>query len=111
MMSPSLAVSKRTRGRLCGGLANFASECVGEYAGVVRVRRRVFQRLLDQAATPERCLEAFHLQRTRFEIVVERKLHRRQLTDDGNIEITGRDLRKTEPRKAADQIAFEWIVG
>jgi hypothetical protein len=64
------------------------------YEGIVTVSRRVFQRLLDQSPTPERCLEAFHLQRTRFELVVERKLRRRQLTDDGNVEITGRDLRE-----------------
>jgi hypothetical protein len=71
---------------------------VGEYQGTVRVRRRVFQRLLDQSPTPERCLEAFHLQRTRFERAVERKLRRRQLTDDGNVEVTGRDLRERDPR-------------
>jgi hypothetical protein len=48
--------------------------------------------------TPERCIEAFHIQRTRFELVVERKLRRRQLTEDGNVEITGRDLReRTSP--------------
>ena len=46
------------------------------------------------AAYPERCLEAYHLQRTRFERIAERKLRRRQLTEDGNIEITGRDLRE-----------------
>jgi Protein of unknown function (DUF1488) len=66
---------------------------IGEYEGVVRVPRRVFRRFLDGAVTPERCLEAYHLQRTRFERIVERKLRNRQLTDDGNIEITGRDLR------------------
>jgi hypothetical protein len=65
---------------------------IGEYTGVVTISRRVFQRLVDGAVTPERCLEAFHLQRTRFELVTERKLRYRQLTDDGNIEITGRDL-------------------
>ena len=43
------------------------------YEGTVRIGRRVFQRLLDQSPTPERCMEAFHLQRTRFELVVERK--------------------------------------
>ena len=37
---------------------------VGEYEGVARIPRRVFQRLLDQAPTPERCLEAYHLQRS-----------------------------------------------
>ena len=31
---------------------------VGEYKGVVRVSRRVFQILLPEAPTPERCLEA-----------------------------------------------------
>lgn len=67
---------------------------VGEYEGVVRISRRVFQSLLDQAPTPERCLEAYHLDRTRFELIAERKLRRRQLTDDLNVEITGRDLRE-----------------
>jgi hypothetical protein len=43
------------------------------------------------------------MQRTRFEGVAERKVRRRQLTEDGNIEITGRDLREgphTSPRSA-----------
>ena len=69
---------------------------VGEYEGVVRVSRRVFQILLPEAPTPERCLEAYHLHRTRLELIAERKVRRRQLTDDGNIEITGRDLRDRE---------------
>src|SRR5215472_6480406 len=67
------------------------------YEGTVRIGRRVFQGLLEQRPTPERCIEAFHLQRTRFEIIVERKLRRRQLTEDGNVEITGRDLREKTP--------------
>jgi hypothetical protein len=67
------------------------------YEGTARISRRVFQALLDQSPTPERCIEAFHLQRTRFEIIVERKLRRRQLTEDGNVEITGRDLREKAP--------------
>src|SRR5215472_1151473 len=62
--------------------------------GMVRVPRRVFQRLLPESPTPERCLEAYYLQRTRFETIAERKLRQRQLTDDGNVEITGRDLRE-----------------
>ena len=66
---------------------------IGEYQGVVRVARRVFQRLLPERPTPERCVEAYYLQRTRFESIAERKLRRRQLTEDGNVEITGRDLR------------------
>lgn len=66
---------------------------IGDYAGVVSIPRQVFRRLLDGAATPERCIEAYHLQRTRFELVAERKLRQRLLTDDGNVEISGRDLR------------------
>src|SRR5712671_557439 len=58
------------------------SVILGQYEGTVRVPRRVFQHLLDRSPTPERCVEAFHLQRTRFELIVERKLRRRQLTDD-----------------------------
>ena len=67
------------------------------YEGTVRIGRRVFQGLLDQRPTPERCIEAFHLQRTRFEMIAEGKLRRRQLTEDGNVEITGRDLREKMP--------------
>jgi hypothetical protein len=57
---------------------------IGEYHGVVRVTRRVFQRLLSERPTPERCVEAYYLQRTRFKVIAERKLRRRQLTEDGN---------------------------
>jgi len=71
---------------------------VGEYEGVTRVPRRVFQQLLSESPTPERCLEACHLHRTRLELIVERKVSRKQLTDDGNIEITGRDRREREVR-------------
>jgi hypothetical protein len=46
----------------------------------------------------ERCLEAYHLHRTRLELIAERKVRRRQLTDDGNVEISGRDLREREVR-------------
>jgi hypothetical protein len=62
---------------------------IGEYQGVVRVPRRLFQRLLTERPTPERCVEAYHLQRTRFERIAERKLRRRLLTEDGNVEIPG----------------------
>ena len=65
---------------------------IGEYHGVVTVPRRVFQCLLPDTPTPERCIEAYHLQRTRFERTAERKVRRRQLTEDGNVQITGRDL-------------------
>jgi hypothetical protein len=67
---------------------------IGEYHGIVRVPRRVFQRLLPERPTPERCVEAYYRQRTRFEGIAERKLRRRQLTEDGNVEISGRDVRE-----------------
>ena len=49
--------------------------------------------LLDQAPAPERCLEAHHLYRTQLELIAERTVRRRQLSEDGNAEISGRDLR------------------
>src|SRR5260370_35387425 len=67
---------------------------VGVYEGVVRVSRRVFQILLSEAPTPQRCLEAYHLQRIRLELIAERKVRRRQLTQDWNVEIIGPDLGK-----------------
>jgi hypothetical protein len=54
---------------------------IGEYQGIVRVPRRVFQRLLRERPTPERCIEAYYLPRTRFESIAERKICRRQLTE------------------------------
>ena len=46
---------------------------IGEYEGVVRIGRQVFRRFIDGSVTPERCIEAYHLQRTRFECIAERK--------------------------------------
>src|SRR5437016_13762816 len=70
---------------------------IGEYDGVVRVPRQVFRRFIDGAVTPERCVEAYHLQRTRFELIAECKLRERRLSDDGNVEIGGRDTREPKP--------------
>ena len=83
---------------------------IGEYEGVVRVYRRAFQSLLNESPAPERCLEACYLHRTRLERIAERKVRRRQLTDHGNIEITGRYLREREHRASTGQIAFEWAA-
>src|SRR5215469_2505578 len=83
---------------------------VGEYEGIVRVSRRVFQILLPERPTPERCLEAYYLHRTRFELIAERKLRRRQLTDDGNVEINGRDLREREVPSASPGSAIAGLL-
>jgi hypothetical protein len=56
---------------------------------MVRVPRRVLQRLLSEQPTPERCVEAYHLQRTRFERIAERKLRQHQLTEDGKSRSAG----------------------
>ena len=75
---------------------------IGEYQGVVRVHRGAFRSLLGVTPTPERCIEAYHLHRTRLELIAERKVRHRQLTEDGNIEITGRDLRERDVSRARD---------
>ena len=67
---------------------------IGTYHGVVRVPRHLFQCLLTEQPTPERCVEAYHLRRTRFERIAERRLRQRQLAEDGSLEISGRDLRE-----------------
>ena len=61
---------------------------IGEYWGVVRVPRRVFQRLLPERPTPERCVEAYYLQRTRFESLAERKLRRRSTAEEPMVCLT-----------------------
>jgi hypothetical protein len=53
---------------------------IGEYHGVVRVLRRVFQRLLPERPPPSGASKPTTSSRT-FESIAERKLRRRQLTD------------------------------
>jgi hypothetical protein len=84
---------------------------IGEYEGIVRVSRHVFRRFLDSAATPERCIEAYHFQRTRLELVAERKVRSRQLADDGNVEITGRDLRELKASTEIGQASWPGAPG
>jgi hypothetical protein len=55
-----------------GGGLEFGVE-IGECRVVVRVPRRVFQRLLPERPTTERRVEAYFLQRTRFESVAEQR--------------------------------------
>ena len=83
---------------------------VGEYEGTVRISRRVFQILLPEAPMPERCLEAYHLHRTRLELIAERKVRRKQLTGDGNVEITGRDLREREAPSTSHRIGYRRVA-
>ena len=55
------------------------------------------------SALPERCVEAYYLQRTRFASIAERKLRWHQLTEDGNVEIGGRDLSRAPDEGGADR--------
>ena len=55
-------------------------------------------RTVDSAAQDVQAAISYHLHRTRLELIAELKVRRRQLTDDGNVEITGRDLREREDR-------------
>lgn len=66
---------------------------LGDYEGKVFVARRVFQILLGARPKAEDCVEQFHLNRTHFERIAEEKIRARQLDDDANIRIGGRDLR------------------
>jgi hypothetical protein len=75
---------------------------VGEYEGVVRVSWRVFQILVPETLTPERCLEAFHLRRTRFELIAERKASP-QAVD------RGRQCRDHRPRSSRARRSTESI--
>ena len=81
---------------------------VGEYQGVVRVDRRVFRHMLGEPATPARCIEVYHLQRTEFERAAEEKLRRRELADNGNIELTGRDLRRARGALSLGNLGAEY---
>lgn len=66
---------------------------IGAYTGVVRIPRAVFRQILGHAPTPPQCVEAYYRERTAFEVAAEQKLRARLLTAEGDVEITGRDLR------------------
>jgi hypothetical protein len=61
---------------------------IGEYRGVVRVPRRVFQRLLAHPRAMRRCVLTSSSTGSRAS---PSESCRRQLTEDGNVEISGRD--------------------
>jgi len=65
----------------------------GDYAGRVFLPRRAFQSLIGVRPKAEDCIAHFHLNRTEFERIAEARVRARELDDDANIRITGRDLR------------------
>jgi hypothetical protein len=72
---------------------------LGEYEGAVFVGRRVFHTLIGVRPSPEQCVEYFHLNRTAFERLAEQKIIARQLSDDANVRIDGRDLNRFAPSR------------
>jgi hypothetical protein len=74
------------------------SVTVGEYEGSVFVPRRVFQTLIGARPTPEQRVQHYHLNRAGLERIAEAKVRERQLDDDANIRISGRDLRDLKAR-------------
>ena len=44
--------------------------------------------------SPEKCVEAYHLERTWFERAVEAKLRLKELAANGNVDLEIRDLRR-----------------
>ena len=61
---------------------------IGEYRGAVRVPRRVIQGLLPEPPTPEGCLQAL-LPPTDPSRAAPRGSAEGQVTEDGNVEISG----------------------
>jgi hypothetical protein len=74
------------------------SVTVGEFEGSVFVPRRVFQSLIGSRPSPEQCVQHYHLNRAGLERIAEAKIRERQLDDDANIRISGRDLRHLKGR-------------
>ena len=73
------------------------SVAVGEYQGRVTCARRQLTGLGAGRADAE-CLEFVYAHRAWFEKAAEAKIEARDLSPDGNIELTGRDLRRVFPR-------------
>ena len=66
---------------------------IGEYRGVVSVRRRVFQRVLPEAAHPQAMRRGVLPPADAVRGHRREKASPAQLTEDENVEISGRDLR------------------
>jgi hypothetical protein len=56
------------------------------------------------AQTPTPAADGDRPERNPVRDITERKLRRRQLTEDGNVEITGRDLRERSPPIGQDSL-------
>jgi hypothetical protein len=72
----------------------FAVE-VGEYRGLVIVPRRIVHDLLGSRPTPEQCVEYCFVHRTEFERIAEQKIRARELGEDANVHVSGRDTSRS----------------
>jgi hypothetical protein len=66
---------------------------VGDYHGLVIIPRRIVHNLLGGRPTPEQCVEYCFVHRMEFERITEIKIRARELNEDANILITGKDIR------------------
>lgn len=58
------------------------------------VPRRVIHDLVGSRPTPEQCVAYLHLNRAQFERIAEAKLRARELGEDANLHVNGRDVRR-----------------
>jgi hypothetical protein len=72
------------------------SVVLGQYEGTVRIARRSFSISSIGRRRQNDASKRLISSGPGSKLVVERKLRRRQLTDDGNVEINGRDLRERD---------------
>jgi hypothetical protein len=70
---------------------------LGDYHGLVFLPSRVIQGMIGTRPTPESCVEYVHLHRMEFERIAEAKLRARELGEDANVHISGRDIRRAAP--------------
>jgi hypothetical protein len=67
---------------------------VGEYRGLVIIPRRIVHNLLGSRPTPEQCVEYCYMHRLEFERIAETKIRARELDEDTNILVSGKDTRR-----------------
>lgn len=71
---------------------------LGEYQALVFVPQRVVHDLIGRRPSPEECVAYLYEARMQFERIAEAKIVARDLGEDANIHITGRDVARAKER-------------
>lgn len=66
-----------------------------DHRGLCVMHRRAFRVFLGRAATPQQCVDYFHMQRAAFERAAHAKIARAALAADAYFHINSRDVRAT----------------